>query len=409
MSLSVVQVPKIVYNTITKKKTMKKIAVMTFYQSNDNYGQILQCFALQRILNILGFKSYVIRYGFHQRYIHWFNLQNYFTTNGIRSLLREFKRILYNSIYSEFPDRKFNRFRCQYISFSSQCYNTLDELKMNPPKADIYIAGSDQIWAQMINKWNNRSFFLDFGKEEIRRISYAASFAVHKYPTELQEELKNLLQNFDAISVRENTGVDICKKIGFDAKLVLDPTLLPDVTLYNQMAEDVKKRNYCFVYHVNVTAAEELSWDNAKKYNITNSLTAYAVFANPQKDINMQFLDNVEYIFPTIQQWLGWIKHAQYVLTSSFHGMVFSIIFHVPFVVCLRQESMYAGNDRVISFLKAIGLEDNILSPVNTIDKILSRKINWAKVEKAIAPLRTTSLFFLESNLIHIDSNERTI
>lgn len=113
----------------------------------------------------------------------------------------------------------------------------------------------------------------------------------------------------------------------------------------------------------------------------------------------MRILVGAEYVYPTIPQWLGWIKNAEFVLTSSFHGIIFSILFHVPFVVCLREESMYAGNDRVITLLNSLYLDDRILSSGTCIENILSKKINWIDVDTRLSALRLDSLAFLSKNI----------
>lgn len=384
---------------VNLKKRMKKVAVITFFQSHDNYGQLLQCYALQQILQKLGTSPCIIRYGFHRHYYLSLPWKILFSKTGFYVLQKNFRTFYHENIRAKYPKRGFNRFRHNYIHFTRRCYNSLEDLQRNPPKADIYITGSDQVWAQLISSNNNRSFFLDFGGKNVKRIAYAPSFALENYPEDLQDELRLLLSNFNAVSVREKTGVSICNKIGIHAQLVLDPTLLLTYNDYNYISEDVINNKYCFAYHVNISTSEELRWESVSKYNERHCIRTYATFANPQNDVDMKILVGAEYVYPTIPQWLGWIKNAEYVLTSSFHGIVFSIIFHVPFVVCLREESMYAGNDRVITLLNSLCLDNRILSSGTSIDNILSKKINWIEVDEKLSVLRIDSMAFLSNNL----------
>ena len=378
---------------------MKKFAVITFFQSQDNYGQLLQCFALQKILQKLGTSPCVIRYGFHRHYYHVLPWKVLLSKPGFYVLQKKIKSFYHENIRAKYPKRGFNRFRHNYINFTRRCYNSLEDLQRNPPKADIYITGSDQVWAQLISSYNNRSFFLDFGKNSVKRIAYAPSFALENYPKDLQDELRLLLDNFDAVSVREKTGVSICQKVGIHAQLVLDPTLLLTIDDYNFFSATATNNKYCFAYHVNISTSEELRWASVSKYNEQHGIRTYAAFANPHDNIDMEILVGAEYVYPTIPQWLGWIKKAEYVLTSSFHGIIFSIIFHVPFVVCLREESMYAGNDRVITLLSSLCLNNRILSSGASIDNILSKKIDWIEVDEKLSVLRIDSLAFLNNNL----------
>jgi len=378
---------------------MKKVAVITFFQSQDNYGQLLQCFALQKTLQKLGTSPCVIRYGFHRPYYLWLQRRIMFSKTGFYLLRNNIKSFYHEYIKSKYPNRYFNRFRHNHIVFTHRCYNSLEDLQRNPPKADIYITGSDQVWAQLLSSYNNRSFFLDFGGSSIKRIAYAPSFAIENYPDELLGELQLLLNNFDAISVREKTGVSICEKVGVHAHLVLDPTLLLTIDDYNELFVTVNNNKYCFAYHVNITTSDELYWQSASKYNERHGIITYATFANPQNDIEMEILTGAVYVYPTIPQWLGWIKNAEYVLTSSFHGIVFSILFHVPFVVCLRKEGMFAGNDRITTLLTSVCLDYRIISSETGIESILSREIDWYEVDKRLSELRRDSFAFLSKNI----------
>ena len=374
-----------------------KIAVITFFQSQNNYGQLLQCYALQQVLHDLGHKPYLIRYGFHQQYFHWLKKKNFLTIAGLHTMYHKIKEVFFHG--KKTSERGFDDFRKKYLSKSSRCYNSLAELQHRPPKADCYITGSDQVWAQLLSKNDNRSFFLDFGPDSIKRLSYAASFAVDDYPSDLKGKLAEQLGRFDAISVRERTGVNICKSVGFDATLVLDPTLLLKADQYQKLIKKPSCSHYCFVYQVNVASKEELCWDAFSDYNRKHGLSSVATFANPIYDVNMEFLDGAEYVYPSIGEWIGYVNNAEYVLTSSFHGVVFSLLFHKPFVVCLRKESMFAGNDRIITLLDALNLSDRIMGVDRRTEEIIFHPIDWGKVDSALNQKREESLGFLSNNL----------
>lgn len=375
-----------------------RIGIITFFQSQDNYGQLLQCYALQRTLRDMGHKAYLIRYGFHEVFFHWIKKNNFMTKHGLQSVKKQLKKQFGRKKLAS--ERCFDSFRDRYIERSFRTYNSLSELRHHPPKADCYIAGSDQVWAQLLSIENNRSFFLDFGPSSIKRVSYAPSFALVNYPDELKSRLAEQLSKFDAISVREQSGVDICRSVGFEANLVLDPSLLVCVSIYEKMMKRPSFSNYCFVYHVNLTSKEELFWDRFHSYNKNSGLASVATFANPTEGVNMELLDGANYVYPTIESWLGLVHEAEYVLTSSFHGLVFSILFHKPFVVCLRREGLFAGNDRVMTMLEMFDLEDRVVkSETQDIDAILSKPIDWAYVDAVLDQKKKESFAFLKNAL----------
>ena len=288
------------------------------------------------------------------------------------------------------------------MNLSQYVYNTIYDLRKYPPVADCYLTGSDQVWAQLLSKENNKTFFLDFGPKEIKRIAYAPSFAIKEYPSELCDALAHELAKFNALSVREQSGVEICRKLGYKAKLVLDPTLLLTTQAYIKLSREsapIYSKGYCFVYHVNVSSPEELHWEKFHQYNKTKKIKAYAVHANQSPNEDLEFLNDVEYIYPNIQEWIAWIRKAEYVLTSSFHGMVFSILLHKPFAICLRTESMFAGNDRITTLLTSLGLENRIVTENSSVNDILLQKTNWKAVDKKLQALRLESIGFLKNAL----------
>lgn len=374
-----------------------RIAVITFFQSQNNYGQLLQCYALQKVLRQLGHKPYLIRYGFHQKFFHWLKAENFFTNGGLRMTYQQFKKWLRSR--KDTSERGFDTFRKEHLIKSLRCYNSLAELQQHPPKARCYITGSDQVWAQLLSIDDNKSFFLDFGPQNVKRIAYASSFAVNDYPSELKGELAEQLRRFDAVSVREQSGVRICKELGYEASLVLDPTLLLAAEQYKNLKKEPSISNYCFVYQVNVSSKEELYWDVFADYNRKKDFVTVATFANPIYDIDMEFLAGARYVNPSIELWLGYICNASYVLTSSFHGVAFSLLFHKPFVVCLRKEGLFAGNDRVITLLEMLNLSDRVMQDGKRAEDIIEKPIDWEKVDAVLSQKRNESLAFLNNSI----------
>ena len=377
------------------------VAITTFFQSQTNYGQLLQAFAMQQVLMKLGHYAYTIRYGFHEQ------LKPVFAKEKTSS---DFSRLLCNQktisagVGTE-ADRCFDRFRRDHLNLSDSAYNTLDELRSFPPAADCYLTGSDQVWAQLLSQRNNPTFFLDFGKKNVRRIAYAPSFSLRSYPNELNPLLKKHLKRFYAISTREKTGVEICRKVGHKAEWVVDPTMLLDGPCYRRLAAEsrtVLPDNYAFVYHVNIEKQDLPCWPLFCTYNSKSGIKTIAVHANGEgKDREVvEFLSSdATYMYPTIQDWIRLIDGSRYVLTTSFHGMVFAILLHKPFFVSLRPESMFAGNDRVTDILSELGLTDHIVTSSTDVEAMLLQSIDWDAVDRKLEVLRSRSMDYLEQGL----------
>lgn len=379
-----------------------KISIITFWQSLDNYGQILQCYALQEVLRLQCHQPELIRYGFHKYLLPSINYSRLYQKKEIHNFINHIKLNLYDTINNT-DIRKFRKFKRKYIKSSIRTYNNLTDLQNNPPIADCYLAGSDQIWAQLISNKNNRSFFLDFGLKKTKRISYAASFAMDEYPNEIKEELKDLLSNFYKISVREPNGVIICNDIGIDAKLVLDPTLLLTGDHYKRIFKRYKgiPANYCFIYHVNVYQDNSLYWNIIKNYNEAHGFSSIATYGNGKNNFDMKILQGAEYVYPQIGEWLFMINHAKYVVTSSFHGVVFCILFHTPFIFCPLEKSKFSANDRISHLLEKLGLQNRIITSLNceSLNDFIYSFIDWEKVDTVIKTMRIHSLNFLIDSL----------
>lgn len=384
-----------------------KIGVVTYWNTSDNYGQLLQAWALQYWLKQHGHDAFIIRYDFKEdisnvpykarinRYLKWLYLAPIIN------------RIIYRKRYIDerlknkhIKSRAFDIFRSQYLKFSNREYTSLDQLKTFPPEADCYIVGSDQVWARPLTFYHNRAYFLDFGRKEIKRISYAPSFAMTEYPKENLKDLSQLLSKFNYISVREFSGINICKDLGYTAKLVCDPTLLLTKQDYlEELKGNSDTKNSIYLYCLNIKEPSELRWDDLKKFANQENLKIVITTASgyfPGKEI---FVGKVEYKYCTIQQWISNINDARMVVTPSFHGIVFSIITHTPFIYIPLKGLWASGNNRVFDLLESLGLSDRVLSDEKDYENIFRTPIDWANVENLLLKIRSQSEDFLKSAL----------
>lgn len=355
-----------------------KIGILTFHWAT-NYGAILQAFALQNYLKNLGHDVYIINYRpKHKQYKRTF-LSCFYT--------KRFWLYLFN-IKEHIKEKKLDNFRKTYLH-ETLLYESLDELKKKSPKFEVYICGSDQIWnSYFTTKGEGKPtsvYFLDFGDKNVKRIAYAVSFGCENYPEEALNIAKKYIHNFKAISVRENSAISIVTKIGFMNPIKLpDPTLLllrDEYCFTNTDQESAQKKAFVYILREEYQDVKDIKLYLKRNYiiNTTNK------FFNPY----------------SVEEWVSGIKNASIVLTNSFHGMVFSLIFHVPFIVVPAKGTTSGMNDRFNTLLSYLNLEHRIMN-IYDIDKLkmlVDEKINWQIVDSQLTELRNESYKFFNQVL----------
>lgn len=384
-----------------------RIGIVTYWSSSDNYGQQLQCFALQKYLIGLGHDAYLIKYMPTSHIPLW------------RRIARSVKyRLLVSSEQKE-KDRNtklisernkllncrrgFKEFRDKYIKSTEIVYRNIKELRNNPPDADIYICGSDQVWNNSLKDPDTAGWFLDFGKPTAKRVSYAASIGRDIDSCEINR-FTRYLKNFNAISVREQKAYALCHQLGFDKSIIaIDPTLLLNSSDYDLIELDSNGTNvagkpYVFIYTLNIRTAEEIYWDDFQKIIAEDGLQIRSVSSSgylPAREL----LAGVQNEQATIPEWLSLIKHSEYVITTSFHGVVFCLLYHKPFYAVLLNNEYSKGNDRIISLLEFLHLSNLIVSNSESLKQINFENIDWIDVDAMIALLRQKSTHFIDDIL----------
>lgn len=385
------------FTTIIELKEIMKIGIITFWQTEDNYGQVLQCWALQTYLRSIGHDAYLIRY----THLNPLPIRK----EQIKKALKIYPifRKVYKKILGSNPvptvistPRGFEDFKMKHIIQSPAIYHNLTELQANPPKADCYIVGSDQVWAQLLDNKNNEVFYLNFGSKNVRRISYAASFAMGEYPQQLLKRFSKQLARFQAISVREKSGIDICAKAGAKAQLVIDPTLLLEAKLYMPFIKEQTFHNYVFFYILNISSSTSIYYDKLKEY--FNSYKFVYTTASGFNQINFD-LPGGEHVHPNIEEWLSLIFYSKLVITTSFHGVAICVKLNKPFLFFPLTGKYAASNNRVVDLLKELGLSDRIMYDINSLDKTVNATIDWSEVNTKLQLLSSDSKRFLDNNL----------
>lgn len=278
----------------------------------------------------------------------------------LKNEIKEILMPIYESLKS-FPNRKkynkrvlgFSSFHNKYTVFSSNCYHSYSELYNNPPIYDIYCVGSDQVWNPRCYT-NLKPYFVSFAPKDKKRISYASSFGVSEIPESAKEEYRKLLLKLDFISVREEAGVEIVKKIsGKNAIKVVDPTLLLNRQDWQKIAnyDKIPEGKYILLYVLKDSDyIKQTALELSRKKNIKIVRICKGAFI---QDNASDGIINITDAAP--DDFLGLIEKAEIVLTNSFHGTVFSILFKRDFYTILKRN--VENNTRQISLLKSLNID----------------------------------------------------
>ena len=343
-----------------------RIGILTFWWSQDNYGQLLQCYALQKFLRDAGHDAFLIRYDPRNDYVRTpLFIRCLKALNPI--LLCRYVRHKIDAKKSReearLHDRHFDDFRSKYIVQSEIFYSSYEQLKESPPDADCYVVGSDQVWN--FSSYRNaaqckniiHAYFLDFGKPETKRMSYAASWSVNALSEGLQNEIAPLLEKFSYVSVREEKGIELCAQCRRnDAEWVCDPTLLLGAEIYRNIYKENQirkpKNKYLLLYMLN----NEFDFDISRVYDFAKSKNLEVVYVTGNGVI-----DQRAKFFATIPEWLYLVDNAEYVITNSFHCGVFSTIFRKQFGIVPLSGKDAGMNARLESLFEMTGTGDRFL------------------------------------------------
>ena len=351
-----------------------KIALLTIWHEK-NYGAELQAYATIKILQNLGHEVEMID-------IRLSDMQKLSIKGYIAQCIMWFSPC----------NRKFNRFWKKYIPCTRR-YKSIEELKADPPKADVYIVGSDQVWNPDITKSFADMFFLNFGDEQTYRVSYASSFGTDTWThPELKAYVQRQLSSFDSVSCREDSGVSLLnKEFGIDARCVGDPTLLLDN--YFELTGPVAETSTLVYYPLSYD--EELE---SYAQQLARRLSLEPINNNNQK----LFLNRLPWRRTSIEQWVKNIAQAKFVITRSFHGLVFCLLYKRQFAILASRNGR---GDRLVNLLKAVGLEDRFYSSTAAIEKDhpWNRTIDYVVVDRLIVEKRNSSLDYLKLTLESIE------
>lgn len=361
-----------------------KVAVITRH-APSNYGSVLQTIAMQTVLETLGYSCQTIDY------IRCDEEPQRLEKTLVRQKRQWNRNSLTRKIYlilrqpeCIYAGKKFEAMRTERLHLTCR-YSSAQELQTNPPEADVYITGSDQVWGPTSDGSYDSAYFLGFTGDDKKRISYAASLG----RTTLNEETKQLFQKYlpryDHVSVREDSAVELLNQLGISAQQVLDPTLLLMRQQWEEMLEPIPDGKYVLVYQIhNNPALSRYAVKAAKKMGLP------LIRVSPSLH---QITRGGKFVFcPTLGQFLSYVKNAECLFTDSFHGTAFALTFNTPFVEVLPNNNTGTRN---MSILKLTGLSHRILQDEND-TALASQPVDFTEANAILTKKRQESLEILK-------------
>lgn len=364
-----------------------KIGILTFHHSL-NCGAALQAWALQSALRKLGFDARIVNYG----KIGW-EAGCRFRCDTLRhlagSLYSAVKTFVLTFGVEAYRRRLYRRFMRRQMGLGRQV-----------SKADVLtgdfthlVVGSDQVWHPCINEGDD-VYFLAGASAGVRRIAYAPSFGVDAFDADLERKMSGWLSRFDALSVREPQGAEIVRRLcGREASVVCDPTLLLPQSDY----EAVERRPHFAVRgkYVAVYTVCGHPWAEKAALEIGGRMGLPVVHlpgGQPARWYGKGDVRRVSALGPA--EWLWFIRHADFVVTNSFHGTVFSLLFHRPFLVAANN---VASDARMQTLLAGTGCEPRLVRAEG--DALPTEEPDWRRVDVSVKHQAETGCAYIRSAL----------
>ena len=356
-----------------------KIGILTYHRA-DNYGAILQAYALQKTISMMGHECKLVDYRCK-------GIEDQYRCLKLRFNKSMFKVVKYNinQLIHKKKHIQFEQFRNSHLVISNPY--TLGTIKDANKEYDLFIVGSDQVWNMECNR-GDHTYFLDFVNDSKKKNSYAASFGKSKIPDNMIDVYHNLLSGYNFMSVREQSGQMLVKKIiRRECELVLDPVFLLSKEQWSEMIRPIQEK-YILLYQVYNSAslfgfAKKLS-EEKKCRIISISQGLKAAFFHAKGTTRKSNVGPVEF--------LSLIRNAEYVVTNSFHGTAFSIIFNKLFFT-EPVIGKYDVNSRFENLFNMFDIYNR--SIVNEENDYTDESIDYQTINKLLNDKRTQSFCYL--------------
>lgn len=346
-----------------------KIGILTFHWAT-NYGAVLQAWCLQEFLvtqghevEIINYKPYQYDFSWNNIIMNprkWFSISRLLASKGKESLLVPFRN--------------------KYLK-TTRRYGAINEFVNEIDKYDVLISGSDQVLNPSFTLFGDNgktslAYWLNAGRKDACRIGYAVSFGCESYPDKAASIARSWVNEFDVIGTRENTGLQILDQLAYQGSknVVPDPTILMGSSIFEKLG----------------VATPEVRLDYTCVYMLRHEI---------QLPGNTLYLDEKHRPLNMVE-WLTTIVSAKQLVTNSYHGMIMAIFAHVPFVVLVETDSGSGMNDRFITLLTQLELQNRITDSCKGINEIFNSNIDWQSVDEHLNSYRNKGVDFLKSAII---------
>ena len=360
-----------------------KIAIVTLHRVY-NYGSALQAYATQKVFENAGHDVQIVDYITPQR-----TKRRIFFAPAADASMGGIKAVIYRVAKlgsMVLKEMTFGRFVRRRMNLTKK-YITVDDLRRDPPRADLYVTGSDQTWNSKYNEGVDGGFFLDFLSEDARRIAFVSSFGKTELDEQEREETARYVSRYEGLSVREDSARDILATLGRgDAVQLIDPTLQLTKEEWLALASRrLIKQPYLILMLL---------------YNEDNHATEYARKLADEKGLHlvkisweMKCPHGVDQLMThrSPADFLSLFYYADFVVTNSFHGLAFSINLEKQFVVVPRNEF----NSRIESLLRLTGLEDRLVSSEAAL-AVAEKEIDYEPVNRVLESERARAREFID-------------
>jgi len=373
-----------------------KIAVITLHRVR-NYGSVLQTLAYQRFLEQNGCEAEIIDY-YPERYTSlglWKRLKHKSICLERHPLLLFCARMIISVSYLR-KKIVFDRFLKRNIHLTPVLCRNEAELKKNLPEADGYCTGSDQVWNSHWNEGIDTPLYLSFLPEDAYRFSYAASIGSTRMAESEKRAVLPMLERYRHITVREDSGVSVIAELGLQSRQMPDPVLLFTAEEWGEsVSERYKNQQYIAVYNLHHDGRID---QYARRLAAKHGLKIYNISYNLHDIVRSGRLKWC----PRVEEYLGLIRDAQYVVTDSFHAAAFSVLFHTSFLVIYPEHA----SSRIRSLLSLLNMEERGQENLPATEKI-EEKIDFSHADMILEQERNRAVEYLRMVLTEI--KERVI
>lgn len=362
-----------------------KIGILTFHRAL-NYGAVLQCFALQEALKSIGHEVRIIDY--RPPYLESYrNGLSFYAFSKASGLIQKIKYVLVGLLMQRKKRKSskvFDAFLKAYFDLDSDYQSNIIEIK----GYDAIVFGSDQIWSPSICDGFDKVFWGDFSHQKTLLVTYAASIGGHnKIEEEQVEEIRSLIKNYNAVSVREKQLQSfLLERIGLSVPVVCDPTILVEGSIFDTIAKRKRNDRYVLFFALEYDPGSIAFAKSIAKQLDAKVVRVGAIAELYGKDPSIEYEEAV-----SPAEFCGLIKYAECVVTISFHGTVFSTIFKKDFYSLKCSQG-----DRAKDYLENVGLLDRM---VDANSSIVFSKVDYSSFDNNINKLRQPSIDFIKSVL----------